>query len=569
MKKLLAILLAVLMLCAMVPFATVAAADEPTIQISIDAEEFNAGDEFDVTINLLNIPDPGLIGAQVEIVYDHDVFELVTYFDEDEEAWFPQIEVGSKYNASTNKYIMFGPIDDETGESQNCLVQYLRATASENQVRYEEHYFTATFKVKDDAISGTYDLIADKYQGGNTVTYGNGRVGDLFTVENATVTINGTEPPACVHEYEYDCSKVCSLCGEETRPEAEHAYFYSCDPVCMNCGELTNPDANHNILHVEAKDAISCIEYGNREYWTCEDCGTAWLDEGLMIQTNLMSVRIAGECVSDAEYPCQDGTCVNCGLPVYAEEHEYFYACDQYCMNCGELTNPDATHTITHVDAVAPTCTENGNIEYWTCEACGSCWDNENGEGMPLNNRMVVIWAEGHVYDDDADLECNVCGYIREALTPIAVLGNLGTSVSEDVNGLGFGFSANVADVMVENGNEFIAGAVIPFDNGEIYNLAGVGAILSNDTDVELIMENVDDSRTKNVPALLLSDANTEDGQIEFAVRVVNIPNMVKNVTISARPYFIYTTIEGEEIVVYGDTISCSYNEAMELIPMG
>ena len=290
MKKLLAILLSVLMLCTMVPFATVAAADEPTIQVSATVDDepveaLDAGDEFQVTVNLLNIPDPGLIGAQVEIVYDHDVFELVTYFDEDEEAWLPQIEVGSKYNASTNKYITFGPIDEETGESQNCLVQYLRATAKETQVRYEEHYFTATFKVKDDAVSGTYDLIADKYQGGNTVTFGNGSVGDLFTVENASVTVNGVAA-GCEHEYDNDCDVDCNLCGE-TR------------------------EVSHNVIHVEAKDP-TCDTEGNIEYWYCDICGQAWLDEYCHLNTNLRAVILpaTGEHTYDGEY---DADCNVCG----------------------------------------------------------------------------------------------------------------------------------------------------------------------------------------------------------------------------------------------------------------
>ena len=567
MKKLLAILLSVLMLCTMIPFATVSAEGEPTVVVSIvdDLKEVNAGDEFQVEIYLMN--NPGLTSAKVELTWDTDVFELVSYYDEDEEDDFNMIEVASKWNASSNKYITFGPLG-------KCMVFYQRSTAKSTQVITEELFYTATLKVKDDAFSGTYDLTAvfsEKDLFCNVFNESGAAVPGQFNIiafgkQDTTITVNGQEPPACVHEYEYDCSTVCSLCGEESRPEAEHQYFYACDKVCMICYETTNERADHSIIHVEAKEAVSCIEYGNKEYWYCEHCGAAWLDEDLFFFTNLKAVVIAGPCISDAEYSCQDGVCINCGMNYIADDaHQYNYPCDQYCMICGELTNEEAAHNIIHVEAKAPTCTENGNIEYWYCDACDSCWDNANGEGIPLNKMMVVIPAAGHVYDDYTDLECNDCGYIREAITPIVVLGNLGAAVSPDVNGLGFGFSANVVDVMVENGNEFIAGAVIPFDDGEIYNLAGVGAILSNDTNVKLVMENVDDSRTKNVPALLLSDANTEDGQIEFAVRVVNIPNMVKNAAISARPYFIYTTIAGEEIIVYGDVISCSYNEALEL----
>ena len=128
MKKLLAVLLSALMLCAMIPFtaAAVTAADEPTIELIASAEEVNAGDEFEVEVNLLNLADTaGLISALVEIGFDSDVFELVTYFDEDEEMWLPSIEVGSKYNASSNKYIMFGQIYEDTGIMKNCLVKYM------------------------------------------------------------------------------------------------------------------------------------------------------------------------------------------------------------------------------------------------------------------------------------------------------------------------------------------------------------------------------------------------------------------------------------------------------------
>jgi len=76
-------------------------------------------------------------------------------------------------------------------------------------------------------------------------------------------------------------------------------------------------------------------------------------------------------------------------------KHEYFYECDGTCMICGELTNPDAAHNMIYVEAVAATCYENGNIEYWTCEYCGGCWDNEDATGMPLNRMMVIVPA-GH-----------------------------------------------------------------------------------------------------------------------------------------------------------------------------
>ena len=551
MKKLLAILLSVLMLCTAIPFATVSAEEGINIVVEVSETEVNAGDEFEVTVYLEG--NPGVIGATVEIEFDSNALAL--YGEWDGADFYPEISHPRKWKLN---FIQYAPDDTR------CIVQYVNGTATSDIT--EEEFFTAVFVAKEDAYTGDYDLTV-KYNPmdffGATGIGGQFKDIAILGVENGSIHINGSDPlpPACEHEYEYECDKVCALCGEETRPEADHAYVYACDQYCNLCGDKTNPGADHSITHVEAKEAVSCIEFGNREYWTCDDCGAAWLDESLMIQTNLRSVMTAGECVSDAEAPCQDGVCINCGLPCYAtEEHAYFSDCDTVCMNCNQETR-EAGHNVVHAEAKDSTCTENGNIEYWYCDVCGAAWLDEACT-MNTNLKAVKLPLADHVYDDDADLDCNNCGYIREVLAPIAVLDNLGTSVCPDVNGLAFGFSVKVADLTVENTNEFLTGAVIPFDNGESYTLSAIGAVMTNEADAVLERGYANGGTIVDVPALLLSDTDISDGAIEFAVRIVNIPNYGKNATISARPYFVYSTVEGEEIVVYGDVIASSYNEA-------
>ena len=404
MKKLIAILLSVLMLCSVIPFAavSVSADDDHYIEIVADAEEVNAGDEVSIEVSLYGHEDLGIIGLLLELDFDNDVFELETYYDEDEELWMPPIEVGPKFSASSNKYIMFSPIDEETGYMERCLVKFDRALASATQAVKTNLYFTVTFKVKDDAPSGDYTIGLAEFVNKSVVMYGL-QVAD-WSWEPITVTVNGSEP-ACEHantytlytygsdnglhkvivtcedcgvtvdSYEEPCTggtatctecATCEKCGLNYGDTLPHEYFSDCDTVCMICGEETRPEAAHNVIHVEAKDA-TCTELGNIEYWYCDVCGMAWLDEACTQNTNLMSVK----------------------LPMV--DHEYFYACDPVCMNCYEITNPDAAHSLSHVEAKDATCFENGNIEYWTCEHCGGCWDNEAATGMPLNQMMVVV----------------------------------------------------------------------------------------------------------------------------------------------------------------------------------
>ncbi len=641
MKKLIAILFSVLMLCALIPFATVAvsAEDLPTIEVVIEETEVNAGDELEVTVNLLGLEDTdGLIYANVKINYDPAAFELVTYFDEDEEAWMPPIEVGSKYNASSNKYIMFGQIFDD-GTMKDCLVKYQRGTASATQVRREEHFYTVTFKVKDDAPSGTYDFNVANGANDKTQLIYYGSVDTDFNVSNASVTVNGSEPtpPACEHEYFSDCDKICMNCGEETRPEAGHnvAHVEAKDATCyengnieywycevcgsawldadcirntnlmsvvlpMGHGTITHVEAkdatcfepgnieywfcedcgqawldaecnlntnlmavvlpiSHNVIHVEALEP-TCFEPGNIEYWYCEDCGSAWLDELCHLNTNMMAVKLGASCKYGAEYvAAKDATCYEPG------NVEYWYCanCDVFYADadCTIITNAKnvvlpISHNIIHVEALEPTCTELGNIEYWYCEDCGSAWLDELCH-LNTNLMAVKLGTIDHTYDNAHDADCNVCGAIRDVVLgadEIILFG--GNSVTEIRGGLAFRFDAAVEGIVYDE--EYYAdytNATVTIDGVE-YKLIGMGAIMNNKGYANQTLENVDDTYVLNVEAAKVFD------EFSFAVRIINIPEAHLDTQIIARPYFIYEA-DGEQIVVYGEDESSSYNDVL------
>ena len=125
-----------------------------------------------------------------------------------------------------------------------------------------------------------------------------------------------------------------------------------------------------------------------------------------------------------------------------APAHEYFYACDAHCMNCGELTNPDAKHTIIHVDEVKATCQATGNIEYWACSDCGACWSDE--ALTQVTNRFNVVTFGGHNYVDG---KCEYCG---EADPDYVALFKLAGSTMTLGNTLEINFVINNADIQGE-----------------------------------------------------------------------------------------------------------------------
>lgn len=77
----------------------------------------------------------------------------------------------------------------------------------------------------------------------------------------------------------------------------------------------------------------------------------------------------------------------------------------------GTLTwkaDAEHTHNLTKVEAVAPTCGQDGTIEYYTCDGTDCAGKYFDAEGNELDAASIVVPATGeHIYENGA---CTVCG---------------------------------------------------------------------------------------------------------------------------------------------------------------
>ena len=90
------------------------------------------------------------------------------------------------------------------------------------------------------------------------------------------------------------------------------------------------------------------------------------------------------------------------------------------------LTDPDADnvitarkdHTLSYHDAVAHTCTTDGNVEYWECSVCGKNFSDDNGTTQttnivdPAKHKLTHHDAVAHTCTTDGNVEywdCSVC----------------------------------------------------------------------------------------------------------------------------------------------------------------
>ena len=179
---------------------------------------------------------------------------------------------------------------------------------------------------------------------------------------------------------------TCTEDGNKEYWTCEHCgkYFLSDDanPATATAVELSETviPASHKLTKMDAKDA-TCTESGNKEYWTCEHCGKYFLSDDANSET-AKAVELSETVISAShkltKVKAKAATCTENGnIEYWTCEH-----CKKYFLS--DDTNPEtakaveqsetvipASHKLTKMDAKDATCTESGNKEYWTCEHCG------------------------------------------------------------------------------------------------------------------------------------------------------------------------------------------------------
>lgn len=213
-----------------------------------------------------------------------------------------------------------------------------------------------------------------------------------------------------------------------------------------------------NCIHVLSKtDAVeaTCEEDGNVEYYTCSECGKKFAD--VKGQTEITDVvtpakgHTAGEWLSDETNHWKK--CVVCGEEVAKAKHTYKWVVDtaatedaegsshEECF-CGAkrsentvISKLDHVHTdIQYHAAVEANCTVKGSVEYWTCSSkkCAGKYYGDSACQTALTDIKTSVNPSNHVYDNDADAECNLCGNKRTIANPGTV--NSGTANPDTTN---------------------------------------------------------------------------------------------------------------------------------------
>lgn len=211
--------------------------------------------------------------------------------------------------------------------------------------------------------------------------------GYFFQV-NISVTINGM--PATVEFFD-DGSINASVTLKAAGPAHTHtpsewrttgAYHYK---ACTSCGEFLEQEDHKG-------GVATCAEKGK-----CIVCGYEYIDvhENHTPDTSTWLVR-------DDMYHYH--ACKLCGAHCDIGEHVPGPAgtpdAAVVCKDCGYIITPskEHTHNLTKVARKDATCTEPGNVEYYTCDGCSDFFSDSEGRNKIDN---TIIAPLGHKASED------------------------------------------------------------------------------------------------------------------------------------------------------------------------
>ena len=186
-----------------------------------------------------------------------------------------------------------------------------------------------------------------------------------------------------------------------------------------NADELVVAKIAHSLTHIPAV-AATCTTDGHSEYWECSACEGIFGDaQGTQAKT-LAELEISATGHDMTHHAANAATCTAAGNLEYWEcSHEpgVFYKDangEQQYANEAATVVAAKGHDMTHVEAKSASCTEAGNLEYWTCaNELGVFYKDENGAEAYANEAATVVAKLPHnlVYHEAVASTCTAKGH--------------------------------------------------------------------------------------------------------------------------------------------------------------
>ena len=288
---------------------------------------------------------------------------------------------------------------------------------------------------------------------------------DISGNPNLTGAINGNLPPFINKAYGEDPTQVVELtytfkakpAAEEAPPATEPAqptepaqqshthtpsawrttgiYHYK---VCTVCGDmLESEDHKGGVATCSAKGSCTVCGYAYLEENENHSPDTSkWIAKGSMYHFHACKLCGAHCDTEDHRwsptYLYQDATghawiCADCKATSQVEPHDPGPAATettpQTCKDCNYIIAPakNHTHKLTKVAQTPATCTEEGNIEHYTCDGCSERFTDPEAKNKIPNALYLQVGALGHTTSENWSSDgqyhwrtCDRCGVVLD-----------------------------------------------------------------------------------------------------------------------------------------------------------
>ena len=207
---------------------------------------------------------------------------------------------------------------------------------------------------------------------------------------------NTPDQPYSPHIYTDDADTTCNICGyvrTVTPPAHEHRYGDWSKDGTNHWHECTDADCPNREESIKDKAAH---DYDNEQDTTCDTCGYE------RTVTPPAHEHSYGDWEKDSDGHWQTCTQSGCNAQTEKVGHSYDDDTDTTCSVCGyERTVTPPAHEHSYGD--------------WSKDGTNH-WHECTDAACP-NQPESIKDTEAHVYTDDADTTCNICGYVR-TVTP-------------------------------------------------------------------------------------------------------------------------------------------------------
>ncbi len=295
-----------------------------------------------------------------------------------------------------------GKLSDEFSDIGWALKGFTESTLTINGViappaeATEGFIEVATFQVKvsDDATAGSYEIgyYPADFSGVGALEFLD-EDGALIAADRIKIENVATSVVVYVTGIELDMTEL-----ELTKEAPEAALTATVKPSAATDKTVTWTSSDETVATVDANGNVTRVGEGT----------------AIITATSNEDETIKATCTVTVPHQCEAATLTK----VDAKAADCYTAgnVDYYTCSCGKLyedadaateTSADAVVVpaldhpaadVSKVDAVAPTHTTAGNIDYWICELCGSMFSDEACDTKVTD---VSVPAEGH--DDPAD----------------------------------------------------------------------------------------------------------------------------------------------------------------------